>query len=149
MSQVAKNLGKGLEIKDVAFDTIPILVKTSTSDTVGASALIITEERKDMVDFSLPYCTESFAVVSHKDDSYTSISALDKATKVGYVNSIMAENVMQEAATTGKYDYDNCTITLTPGKLQLNAYQSYEEALAALEAKEIDAFVLVLYTSVK
>ena len=50
MSQVAVDMGKKLDIKDVAFDTIPTCVEQATGDAVGAAGMTITDERKETVD---------------------------------------------------------------------------------------------------
>ena len=53
---VAKELGRELEIKDAAFDSVIAHVITGKAD-IAASGITVTEERKKNVLFSIPYVT--------------------------------------------------------------------------------------------
>lgn len=55
MSQVAQNMGKYIDIKDVDFDTIAFAVQNSQGDAVGAAAITINEHRLEYMNFSNTY----------------------------------------------------------------------------------------------
>ena len=55
MSQVAQNMGKYIDIKDVDFDRIASAVQSSQGDAVGAAAITINEYRLEIMNFSNTY----------------------------------------------------------------------------------------------
>ena len=75
MSQVALNMGKKLEVKDVMFDVIATNVAQASGDAVGAAGITINDERKQVVDFSHVYSSSTLVVVS-KDGQYKSVKDL-------------------------------------------------------------------------
>lgn len=66
-NEIAKSLGKKLEVKDVAFDSIINELKSGKAD-IALAGMSITEERLKEVDFSNPY-VESRQVVIVKEGS--------------------------------------------------------------------------------
>lgn len=64
---VAKEMGKGLVVKDVAFDSIINEVKSGKAD-FGAAGISYNDERAKQVDFSINYST-SRQIVVVRDDS--------------------------------------------------------------------------------
>lgn len=75
MSQVALNMGKKLEVKDVMFDVIATNVAQASGDAVGAAGITINDERKQVVDFSHVYSSSTLVVVS-KDGQFKSVKDL-------------------------------------------------------------------------
>ena len=73
-SEIAREMGKKLIVKDVSFDSIITEVKSGKSD-IGVAGISYTEERAKSVDFSINY-TESKQVVVVRNDSV--IQNIDK-----------------------------------------------------------------------
>lgn len=61
-NEIAKEMGKKLVVKDVAFDSIITEVKTGKSD-IGAAGISYTEERSKQVDFSNYYTISRQVIV--------------------------------------------------------------------------------------
>ena len=65
--EIAKEMGKKLEIKDVAFDSIISELNSGKAD-FAAAGMSITEERKREVDFSIEYISSKQVVVVNKNN---------------------------------------------------------------------------------
>lgn len=79
--EIAKELGKNLIIKDVAFDSIINEVKTSKSD-LGAAGISYTEERAREVDFTINYATNKQVVLVRRDSNITSFEDITGSISV-------------------------------------------------------------------
>ena len=75
-NEIAKELGKKLVVKDVAFDSIITEVKTHKSD-LGVAGISYTEERAKQVDFSTNYTTSKQVVVVRKDSNINNIKSIE------------------------------------------------------------------------
>lgn len=75
-NDIAKELGKKLVVKDVAFDSIVNELKSGKAD-FAAAGMSITEERKKQVDFTIEYTTSNQVVVVRKDSALTNFSDID------------------------------------------------------------------------
>ena len=75
-NEIAKELGKKLVIKDIAFDSIINELKSGKAD-FAAAGLSITEDRKKQVDFTVEYTTSNQVVVVKKDSQITDINSLN------------------------------------------------------------------------
>ena len=64
--EIAAAMGKELEIKDVAFDSLINELNSGKAD-FAAAGMSITEERKKEVDFSIEYVSSKQVVVVRKD----------------------------------------------------------------------------------
>ena len=73
--EIAKEMGRKLVVKDVAFDSIITEVKIGKSD-IGAAGISYTEERAKQVDFSVNYTISKQVVVVKYGSSIKSISDL-------------------------------------------------------------------------
>ena len=67
MNQVGEKLGREVVFENVNFDVIVDAVSEGKLTNVGAAGLSITEERKEKVDFSIPYYTASLYVIYKTD----------------------------------------------------------------------------------
>lgn len=67
MNQVGERLGRDVRFENVNFDYIVDAVSQGNLTNVGAAGLSITEERKEKVDFSIPYYTASLYVIYKAD----------------------------------------------------------------------------------
>jgi len=144
MSQVAVNMGKKVEIKDVIFDTIPTCVKQSTGDAVGAAGLSITEERKAEVDFSSIYYSSTLVIVSAEDKAISSVKDLS-GLKVAVQEGTSGDLIISKAADAG-YTYENedgNEVKVTVSKeTEVKRYKQYALAYADLKAGRVDAILM-------
>lgn len=67
MNQVGEKLGRDVVFENVNFDVIVDAVSEGRLTNVGAAGLSITDERKEKVDFSIPYYTASLYVIYKTD----------------------------------------------------------------------------------
>ena len=66
-NEIAKEMGKKLEIKDVAFDSIISELNSGKAD-FAAAGMSISEERKKQVDFSIEYVSSKQVVIVSKNN---------------------------------------------------------------------------------
>ena len=146
MSQVAVNLGKKLEVKDVMFDVIATNVAQSTSDAVGAAGITINEERKAAVDFSRVYSSSTLVIVS-KDGQFASVKDLAGKT-VGVQEGTSGDLIISAAKGQGySYDIENAdgtigTILVKAEGASVKQYKQYALALQDLKNGRIDAILM-------
>ena len=144
MNQVAVNMGKKVEVKDVIFDTIPTCVKQSTGDAVGAAGLSITEERKAEVDFSSIYYSSTLVIVSAEDKAISSVKDLT-GLKVAVQEGTSGDLIISDAAGDG-YIYENDDgneVKITVAKeTEVKRYKQYALAYADLKAGRVDAILM-------
>ncbi len=143
MSEVAERLGKSIDVKDVAFDTIPTCVKTAEGDAVGAAGLTINDERKEAVDFSSVYFSSTLVVVSAKENSFDSISDL-AGLKVGVQEGTSGDLIVSAAKGEG-HTYENEdgeTVTVKAAISEVKQYKQYSLAFQDLKNGRIDAIVM-------
>ena len=145
MNQVAVNMGKKIEVKDVIFDTIPTCVKQSTGDAVGAAGLSITEERKAEVDFSDIYFSSTLVIVSAEDKAISSVRDLS-GLKVAVQEGTSGDLIISNAATAKGHVYENedgdevkVTVSETT---DIRRYKQYALAYADLKAGRVDAILM-------
>lgn len=78
--EIAAAMGKELEIKDVAFDSLINELNSGKAD-FAAAGMSITEERKNEVDFSIEYVSSKQVVVVRKDyNKIKSVNDLNNKT---------------------------------------------------------------------
>lgn len=74
--EIAKEMGKELVVKDVAFDSIINEVKTGKAD-FGAAGISYTDERAKQVDFSINYSTSNQVVVVKNGSNVRDVNNID------------------------------------------------------------------------
>ena len=117
------NLGK-LKVNNVSFDQ---LVAGQVGDfDVALSQVTITDERKQVVDFTEPYFESDQGVI------------VKTGTKVDDVDEARALQWGVQSGTTGA---DYLTTTLKPEK-ETQLFQDLAAGFAALEAGQVDAFMM-------
>ena len=112
--KIAKNLGKKLVIKDVAFDSIINEVKTKKSD-IGAAGISYTEERAREMAFTDNYSVSKQVIIVNKNSYITS-----KENLVGKV-------AVQLGTTADTYLTKSTGITLVREKKFLAAIQDLKD----------------------
>ena len=128
---IGEKIGYTLEIKDIDFDACIPGVKEHKFD-FAAAGMTVTEERKEMVQFTDTYATGIQVVIVPEDSAFTSIDdivAANGSAKIGV-----------QAGTTGAlyctWDYED------EGKGEVHAYKSGGAAVAALQAGKEDCVVI-------
>lgn len=92
--EIAKEMGKRLVVKDVAFDSIITEVKSGKSD-IGVAGISYTEERAKSVDFSIDYTMSRQVVVLRNDSDISGIQDLNGkkiAVQLGSVADMFVSN---------------------------------------------------------
>ena len=142
MSQVALNMGKKLEVKDVMFDVIATNVAQASGDAVGAAGITINDERKQVVDFSHVYSSSTLVVVS-KDGQFKSVK--DLAGKSVGVQEGTSGDLIISAAKGAGYVYENedgSEVVVKAEGATVKQYKQYALALQDLKNGRIDAIVM-------
>lgn len=147
MSQVALNMGKKIDVQDVAFDIIPSNVSESKGDAVGAAGLTINAERLEVVDFSNTYVSSTLVIVSAKENSFGSVEAL-AGKKVGVQQGTSGDLIISDATTEGGFTYKVEADGVEENKVvkaagaTVTRYQQYSLVLADLQNGRIDAILM-------
>ncbi len=81
MKEIGKLKGFDVEVKDLSFDALIAALKTGNIDVVAAG-MSITEEREEVVDFSIPYYSANQAIIV-KDGSENDLSVLFGKNDIG------------------------------------------------------------------
>ncbi len=76
-AELAKILGVVFKITDYSYDVLPQTLVTGQSDIIGAQ-LFVTDERKQVIDFSTPYYKSGQLFYVLKDSPYQTIDDLNK-----------------------------------------------------------------------
>jgi polar amino acid transport system substrate-binding protein len=130
MREIAKIAGFELKFVDMSFDSLIPALRAGQID-VAAAAMTITEERKKVVDFSMPYWTADQSIIV-KADSDLTITVLFGKYRIGV-----------QTGTTGDLW---CTENLVEKGLlperNLKRYDTFILALGDLLNGNIDAIVL-------
>jgi len=124
MSQVAENLGKCIEIKDVEFDNVVFAAASHQGEAVAAAAIVENESRKQYLDFSEIY-SEGNITIASKDSRYKCIEEL-QPLRIGAVQEYIRD-----------YQIVDSVITV---------YHTVEEAFVSLEKGYVDALVFMSYS---
>lgn len=133
-NEIAKELGKELVIKDVAFDSIINEVKTGKAD-FGAAGISYSDERAKQVDFSINYSVSKQIVIVKTNSQITSLEDI--------ANKKIAVQLGSVADTYTTSHYNNASIVRE--KKYLAAIQDLKDdkvdcvVMDELPAKEIIA----------
>ena len=122
--EIAKEMGKTLVIKDIAFDSIINEVKTGKAD-FGAAGISYSEERAKNVDFSVNYAVSKQVVIVKNDSSITDINSIG--------NKKIAVQLGSVADTFVTDEYDGATIV---------RQKKYFAAIEDLKVGKVDCVVM-------
>ncbi len=142
MSEVAVRVGKKIEIKDVGFDTIATNVAQANGDAVGAAGMSMTDERKEVVDFSDVYSSSTLVVVS-LNGQYKSLGEL-AGKKIGVQEGTSGDLIASDAVSEGGYVYetDDGDVTVKAQGAAVTRYKQYALAYKDLQNGRIDAILM-------
>lgn len=100
-SEIAKEMGKKLVVKDVAFDSIIHEVKSGKAD-IGVAGISYSEERAKQVDFSVNYTTSKQVVIVRKNSIINDVDEIKNKRIAVQLGSVADLYVSEE--------YDNKNI---------------------------------------
>ncbi len=126
MSYVCKELNYKMEVVDMDFDGIVAKVYTE-DNAVGAAGITIDEQRKQTVDFSIPYYSSVQYIVSNSEQSFTAIEQL-KGLCVGVQKGTTGALMMDEEAEKQG--------------LTVKEYNTPAEAFSALKAGKCNVVII-------
>ncbi len=140
---VAKKIGYKTKFTTTSFDGLLGLLSSKKVDVV-ASSIAITDERKQSYDFSTPYATFQYGVVTKSDSQLTSVDDLDNATLAATVgsNQIKVLKKFNDSININTYDDREAALSaVTNGKV--DGYSNSKTILAAvIKQKKLDLKIL-------
>ena len=102
MERVGEKMGKEVKFQDGDFGIIIQTVSEGKTADVGAAGLTITDERKQYVDFSIPYYTSvQYVIWDESDTSFTTQTAADGTTEIVLWENLKGKKIGVQIDTTG------------------------------------------------
>ncbi|TKX29998.1 transporter substrate-binding domain-containing protein [Campylobacter estrildidarum] len=144
LEKFAKENGYNLVVKNIAWDGLIPALKTGKIDLI-ISSMTITDDRKKVVDFSIPYAQANLAILTPINSKIKSIKDLDKkgeilALKRGSTGHLYANKNLKNA-TIHLFDKENAAILeVIQGKAdgffydQLTIYRTWQKHQDATRA---------------
>ena len=124
-NEIAKAMGKELEIQNMTFDGALLAVQQGVVD-FAAAGISVTPEREEQMDFSIEYATSKQVVVVKKD-----------AGKIAKPEDVTEGTVVGvQMGTTGDF---YCTDDL---KCEVKQFNKYAEAAMELKNDKLDCIVM-------
>lgn len=129
--------GYNIEIENMAWDGLIPSLQTGAADIV-ISSMTITEDRKNLVDFSDPYANALLAILANADSGITSIDDLNQegktlAVKSGSTGHMYAEKNLPDTNLLILPDESACVTEVTQGRAdgfiydQLTIYRNWQK----------------------
>ena len=126
---IAEKLGLELQIDDMEFDSIIESVKGGKAD-MGLAGMTVTEERKEIIDFTASYATGVQVVIVKEDSAIASIDDL-KGKKIGVQLGTTGDIYASDTTENGGYGEDNVI-----------RYKTGADAVQALKAGKVQAVII-------
>ncbi len=128
--------GRQVRIENTAWDGLIPALQTGKADIV-ISSMTITEERKELIDFSDPYADALLAILANADSGITSIDDLNQAGKTiavksGSTGHMYAEKNLTKAEVLAMPDESACVTEVVQGRAdgfiydQLTIYRNWQ-----------------------
>lgn len=119
-NEIAKEMGKKLVVKDVAFDSIINELNSGKAD-FAAAGMSVTPEREEEVDFSLEYVVSNQIVMVRKDSNIEmdKIDGLKIAVQLGSVADTYANKNFKKSEIISQKKYLTMIEDLKAGKVDL------------------------------
>ena len=86
---VAEHMGREFRVETVDFDSVIPAVVSGKAD-LAAAGITVTEDRKKIVDFSIPYVKTGIVVISKKSDPFKDVAQL-KGRRIGVQGGTTSE----------------------------------------------------------
>jgi polar amino acid transport system substrate-binding protein len=130
-NEIAKDLGCNLRIINASFDGFPLALQNSQAD-MGVSAISITADRQETLDFSIPYVVTIQYVLRLADDN-----------SIYKIEDLAGKKIAVQLGTTGDFfisdEIENGVLKDTGAKVV--QYKSLQEAVLALKKGDLAAVV--------
>ena len=137
MNAVCEKIGMTLEPQDMSFDSVIGAAQTGKTD-IAMSGITITEDRKNMVDFTIPYTSTAQSIIVVKDGEIAAKADLE-GKKIGVqINTTGDTQVTEEFGDDAVDRYQNGALaveSLKNGKVDCVVIDG-EVAKALVEANE-------------
>lgn len=127
---IAEKLGLELVVDDMGFDAALTAVQTGQSD-IAMAGITVTEERKEVMDFSDSYATGIQVVIVKEDSPIQSVDDLANADMIGCQKATTGYIYCSDTPENGGYGEDHVT-----------AYDTGALAVMALVNGQVDAVVI-------
>ena len=119
-------LGREVVIENIQWDGLLTSLQTGSIDLI-MSSMTITDARKEVVDFSIPYANAYLAILANADSPVESIEDLNQsgrkvAVKVGSTGYFYALEHLPECEIVGLTDESACVIEVSQGKADAFLY---------------------------
>ncbi len=139
-----ESIGKEVVIENTAWDGLIPSLQTGKADMV-VSSMTITQQRKEVVDFSNPYANAMLAILANKDAGITSVEDLNQqgrkiAVKTGSTGYLYAQEHLTNAEIVALADESACVTEVAQGKAdgflydQLTIYRNWQNNQATTAA---------------
>ena len=128
---IAQKLGLELVIEDMEFDSIIEAVKSGKAD-IGMAGMTVTDERKEVVNFTASYATGRQVVIVTEDSAITSVDDLF-VEGANYVIGVQRNTTGDLYTTWDLEDYGLATI---------DRYSKGADAVQALLTGKVDCVVI-------
>lgn len=152
MNKVGEKLGKKIEFHNTEFSAIIDNVKEGKVCDAGAAGITITDERKEKVDFSIPYYTSVQYVIFAADDTTVATKTVDGKEYIVW-EALAGKTIGTQTDTTGwiytdgeinatadnDYGYDG---VLYGTDTELKNYDNAQLAADSITAKQIDVVII-------
>lgn len=152
MAKVGEKLGKKIEFVNVEFSAIIDNVKAGEVCDAGAAGITITDERKEKVDFSIPYYTSVQYVIFAADDTTVATKTVDGKEYIVW-DALAGKTIGTQTDTTGwiytdgeinatadnDYGYDG---VLYGTNTTLKNYDNAQLAADSITANQIDVVII-------
>ena len=152
MALVGEKLGKKIEFMNVEFSAIIDNVKAGEVCDAGAAGITVTDERKEKVDFSIPYYTSVQYVIFKADDTSIATKTVDGKEYIVW-EALAGKKLGTQTDTTGwiytdgeinaqasnDYGYDG---VLYGTNTALSTFDNAQLAADAITANQIDAVII-------
>lgn len=127
VTAIGERLGVDVEFKTYKFDALITGLQTGTEFDMVASAMTITDERKEAIDFSDPYINSNQSLAVASDSSITSTDDLQEGDKVAV-----------QSGTTGEIWANE---NLKPNGIEVKPYDDILAAFGALSAGDVTGVI--------
>ena len=127
---IAKKLGLELVVDDMGFDAALTAVQTGQSD-IAMAGITITDERKEVMDFSDSYATGIQVVIVKEDSPIQTVDDLANAEMIGCQKATTGYIYCSDTPENGGYGEDHVT-----------AFDTGALAVMALVNGQVDAVII-------
>ncbi len=139
-----ESIGREVKIVNTAWEGLIPSLQTGKVDMI-VSSMTITEGRKEVIDFSVPYANSLLGILVNKDSDINTVEDLNQsgmriAVKAGSTGFIYAKSHMDKAEIITLADESACVTEVAQGKAdgffydQLTIYRNWQKNLDTTRA---------------